>query len=144
VVAAGYSATHSHSNDPLICAAGIASLDIIEAEDVPAKARKIGAQMHERLASHMQRYEMIGDIPRARPAHRHRARPRPAPARSRRRRKAARSAPIAFERGLIFSLRRNGSVLRFVPPATTTPNQIDHAMDILGEALEQVSAKGAR
>jgi len=24
------------------------------------------------------------------------------------------------------------------------PNQIDHAMDILGEALEQVSAKGAR
>src|SRR6267143_397308 len=56
VVASGYAATHSHSNDPLICAAGIASLDIIEAEDVPAKARKIGAQMHERLASHMQRY----------------------------------------------------------------------------------------
>src|SRR6266446_3497537 len=57
VVAAGYSATHSHSNDPLICAAGIASLDIVEEEDVPAKARRIGAHMHERLASHMQRYE---------------------------------------------------------------------------------------
>jgi 2,2-dialkylglycine decarboxylase (pyruvate) len=143
VVAAGYSATHSHSNDPLICAAGIASLDIIEAEDVPAKARKIGAQMHERLASHMQRYEMIGDI-RGRgqltgiELVRDRASKEPAAEEGRA------IGAYCFERGLIFSLRRNGSVLRFVPPATTTPNQIDHAMDILGEALEQVSAKGAR
>jgi 2,2-dialkylglycine decarboxylase (pyruvate) len=44
-----------------------------------------------------------------------------------------------FEQGLIFSLRRNGSVLRFVPPATTTPDQIDRAMDILGAAIEAVS-----
>ena len=43
VVASGYAATHSHANDPLICAAGDASLDVIEQEDVPAKARRIGA-----------------------------------------------------------------------------------------------------
>jgi 4-aminobutyrate aminotransferase-like enzyme len=30
-------------------------------------------------------------------------------------------------------------VLRFVPPATTTPDQIDRAMDILGGALEAIS-----
>ncbi|HYB54793.1 MAG TPA: aminotransferase class III-fold pyridoxal phosphate-dependent enzyme, partial [Alphaproteobacteria bacterium] len=47
---------------------------------------------------------------------------------------------ICFERGLIFSLRRGGSVLRFVPPATTTADQIDHAMNILGNALEAASA----
>jgi 4-aminobutyrate aminotransferase-like enzyme len=40
-------------------------------------------------------------------------------------------------------LRRDGSVLRFVPPATTTPDQIDRAMDILGEALDRVSAGAA-
>src|SRR5260221_2257893 len=143
VVAAGYSATHSHSNDPLICAAGIASLDIVEEEDVPAKARRIGAHMHERLGAHMQRYEMIGDI-RGRcqltgvELVRDRAGKEPATDEGRA------IGAYCFERGLIFSLRRNGSVLRFVPPATTTPNQIDHAMDILGEALEQVSAKGAR
>ena len=45
-----------------------------------------------------------------------------------------------FERGLIFSLRRGGSVLRFVPPATTTPGQIDQAMDLLGAVLDEVSA----
>jgi len=32
-------------------------------------------------------------------------------------------------------------VLRFVPPATTQPDQIDRAMDILGEAIEGASAK---
>jgi 2,2-dialkylglycine decarboxylase (pyruvate) len=139
VVAAGYSATHSHSNDPLICAAGIASLDIVAEEDVPAKARRIGAQMHERLAAHMQRYEMIGDI-RGRgqligvELVRDRAGKEPATDEGRA------IGAYCFERGLIFSLRREGSVLRFVPPATTTPDQIDRAMDILGEALERVSA----
>jgi len=142
VVAAGYSATHSHSNDPLICAAGIASLDIVEEEDVPAKARRIGAHMHERLGAHMQRYEMIGDI-RGRgqltgvELVRDRAGKEPATEEGRA------IGAYCFERGLIFSLRRNGSVLRFVPPATTTPDQIDHAMDILGEALERVSVKRA-
>jgi len=46
---------------------------------------------------------------------------------------------LCFASGLIFSLRRGGSVLRFVPPATTTPDQIDHAMDVLGSALEEAS-----
>ncbi len=46
---------------------------------------------------------------------------------------------LCFGRGLIFSLRRGGSVLRFVPPATTTQGQIDRAMDLLGDALEEVS-----
>jgi len=38
------------------------------------------------------------------------------------------------------SLRRNGSVLRFVPPATITESQIQQFADILGRALETVSA----
>jgi 2,2-dialkylglycine decarboxylase (pyruvate) len=141
VVESGYAATHSHSNDPLICAAGIASLDVIEGEDVPAKARKIGAQMPERLEAHMQRYEMIGDV-RGRgqltgiELVRDRQSKEPATDEGRA------IGRYCFEHGLIFSLRRNGSVLRFVPPATTTADQIDSAMDILGDALERVSSKG--
>jgi 2,2-dialkylglycine decarboxylase (pyruvate) len=46
-----------------------------------------------------------------------------------------------FDNGLIFSLRRNGSVLRLVPPATTTEGQIDSAMDLLGKAIESVAPK---
>jgi 2,2-dialkylglycine decarboxylase (pyruvate) len=139
VVTSGYAATHSHSNDPLICAAGIASLDIIAEEDVPAKARKIGAQMRDRLDALMQRYEMIGDI-RGRGQltgielvrDRHRKEPATEEGRA--------IGRYCFEQGLIFSLRRNGSVLRFVPPATTTEDQIDRAMDLLGAALEEVAA----
>jgi 2,2-dialkylglycine decarboxylase (pyruvate) len=142
VVSEGYAATHSHSNDPLICAAGIASLDVIAQEDVPAKARRIGAHMRERLETFMQRYEMIGDI-RGRgqligvELVRDRASKTPATEEG----KAI--GRMCFERGLIFSLRREGSVLRFVPPATTTPGQIDWAMDRLGEALEAASTGAA-
>lgn len=139
VVASGYAATHSHSNDPLICAAGVASLDVVEEEDVPAKARRIGAQMRERLEALMQRYEMIGDI-RGRgqltgvELVRDRQSKEPAAEEGRA------IGQRCFAAGLIFSLRRNGSVLRFVPPATTTPDQIDRAMDILDAALEAESA----
>ena len=138
VVSDGYAATHSHSNDPLICAAGVASLDVVEGEDVPAKARRIGAQMLERLQALMQRYDMIGDI-RGRgqltgiELVRDRQTKEPATDEGRR------IGKLCFGRGLIFSLRRGGSVLRFVPPATTTPDQIDRAMDLLGAAIEEVS-----
>ena len=143
VVASGYAATHSHSNDPLICAAGVASLDVVEQEDVPAKARTIGKQIGERLQALQQRYELIGDI-RGRgqltgvELVRDRHSKEPATEEGRR------IGKHCFEQGLIFSLRRNGSVLRFVPPATTTPDQIDRAMDILGGALEAVSSSRDR
>jgi 2,2-dialkylglycine decarboxylase (pyruvate) len=139
VVEDGYAATHSHSNDPLICAAGIASLDVIEQEDVPAKARAIGTHMRERLDAMMQRYEMIGDI-RGRGQligvelvrDRHSKTPATTEGRA--------IGRLCFESGLIFSLRRDGSVLRFVPPATTTSEQIDWAMDLVQQAIEAASS----
>ena len=44
-----------------------------------------------------------------------------------------------LENGLIFSLRRGGSVIRFVPPFTTTPAQMDLAAEILDNALKEVT-----
>jgi 2,2-dialkylglycine decarboxylase (pyruvate) len=135
VIRSGYAATHSHANDPLICAAGVASLDVIRDEDVPAKARKIGAHMRERLEVLAQRYELIGDI-RGRgqlmgiELVRDRYTKEPATAEGRS------IAKRCFENGLIFSVRREGSVLRFVPPASTTEGQMDAAMDVLGKAVE--------
>ena len=112
---------------------------MIEQEDTPAKARAIGAQMRERLDALMQRYDMIGDI-RGRGQLIGVELVRDRHARSRQPRRGATIGRLCFEAGLIFSLRREGSVLRFVPPATTTPSQIDWAMDRLGDALEAVSA----
>lgn len=142
VVSQGYAATHSHANDPLICAAGIASIDVIQNEDVPAKARRIGSHIRERLDGLQQRYEMIGDI-RGRGQltgielvrDRHSKEPATDEGRA--------IGQYCFGHGLIFSIRRNGSVLRLVPPATTTPDQIDQAIDILGDAIEIASSRKA-
>ena len=134
VVESGFINTHSHSNDPLACAAGIASLDVIEGEDMPAKARAIGARFKGHLETLAQRYEQIGDV-RGRGLllgielveDRHS-------------RKAAEALGQAvsrhcFEHGLIFSQRRHGSVLRFVPPMSTTDVQLDRAAQLLDDAF---------
>jgi 2,2-dialkylglycine decarboxylase (pyruvate) len=143
VVASGFIATHSHSNDPLTCAAGIASLDVIEHEDVPAKARAIGERFKGHLMALAQRHEQIGEV-RGRgmllgiELVEDRESRRPA--------KALGQAihRWCFEQGLIFSQRRGGSVLRFVPPATTTPEQLDRAADILDGALRAAIDAQAR
>ena len=134
VVESGFINTHSHSNDPLACAAGIASLDVIEGEDMPAKARAIGARFKGHLGALAQRHEQIGDV-RGRGLllgielveDRHSRRPAQALGQAVYR--------YCFERGLIFSQRRQGSVLRFVPPMSTTDAQLDRAAELLGDAF---------
>jgi 2,2-dialkylglycine decarboxylase (pyruvate) len=134
VVETGFINTHSHSNDPLACAAGIASLDVIEGEDMPAKAGSIGARFKGHLEALAQRYQQIGDV-RGRGLllgielveDRHSRKPAYALGQSVYRH--------CFERGLIFSQRRQGSVLRFVPPMTTTDEQLDRAAQLLDDAF---------
>ena len=117
-----------HSFDTVI------SLNVIEQEDVPAKACAIGERFKGHLMALAQRYEQIGDV-RGRGMllgielveDRESRTPAKALGQAVHRR--------CFEQGLIFSQRRGGSVLRFVPPATTTPEQLDRAADILDGAL---------
>ena len=45
---------------------------------------------------------------------------------------------LCLENGLILSVRRQGSVFRFVPPFTTTKDQLDQAAEILDHALGMV------
>ena len=139
VTADEFIVTHSHSNDPLACAAGIASLDVVEQDRVPEKARKLGGYLKAKLQGLADRFELIGDV-RGRGllqgielVH---SRETKEPATD----AGPRIAAHALREGLIFSVRREGSVLRFVPPATTTEAQIDHAMAIVADALEAVSA----
>jgi 2,2-dialkylglycine decarboxylase (pyruvate) len=134
VVETGFINTHSHSNDPLACAAATASLDVIEGENMPAKARAIGARFKGHLEALAQRYEQIGDV-RGRGLligielveDRHSRKPAYALGRA--------VGRYCFERGLIFSQRRDGSVLRFVPPMSTTEAQIDRAAQLLDDAF---------
>ncbi|MEU5425634.1 aspartate aminotransferase family protein [Streptomyces olivoreticuli] len=138
VVGTGLTVTRSHSNDPLLCAAGSASIDIVVEEDVPAKARALGDRLREHLTALMERYDIIGDL-RGRGMlvgvelveDRDTKEPAFGTGNEIGRR--------CFEAGLIFSVRRGGSVLRFVPPASTTLDQIDQGMETLAKVLEEVS-----
>ncbi|MYE06075.1 MAG: aspartate aminotransferase family protein [Chloroflexi bacterium] len=136
VVADEFIVTHSHSNDPLACAAGTATLDVLEQEDLAAKARERGDYLKSKLNQLAERFRIVGDV-RGRgllqgiELVRDRASKEPATT------EGGEIAQRCLDAGLIFSVRREGAVLRFVPPASTSEDQIDRAMDILEDALSE-------
>ena len=138
VVEEEFIVTHSHSNDPLACAAGRATLDTLEGEGLAGVARRLGDRLKLKLQGLAERFEIVGDV-RGRglllgiELVRDRETKEPATTEGRA------IAQRCLENGLIFSLRREGSVLRFVPPASTTEEQIDEAAAILEDALAEVS-----
>ena len=137
VVEEEFIVTHSHSNDPLACAAGRATLDTLEGEGLADVARRLGSRLKSRLQALAERFEIVGDV-RGRglllgiELVRDRETKEPATTEGRA------IAQRCLENGLIFSVRREGSVLRFVPPASTTEEQIDEAARILEDALAEV------
>jgi 2,2-dialkylglycine decarboxylase (pyruvate) len=131
----GFSTGHSHSSDPLACAAGIASIDEIVENDLPKRAVEIGQRWQANTRALAQRYEVIGDI-RGRgllqgiELVRDRYSKEPAAE------LAADVYRYGLEHGLMFSVRgKFKNVLRFVPPFTTTDAQLDQATEILEAAL---------
>ena len=134
VAETGMVVAHSHSNDPLPCNAAIASIEVILEEGLVDVARKIGEYWRGHLETLAQRHELIGDI-RGRGLLQgvefvtERATRNPAY-------EAGRNiGRWCLENGLIVSVRRGGSVIRFVPPFTTTEDQMDLAAEILDHAI---------
>ena len=128
---------HSHSNDPMPCNAAIASIDIITEEILVDVAQRIGAYWREHLERLAKKHDIIGDI-RGRGLLQgielvlDRQTRQPAYDLGR---AIGRSC---IDNGLILSVRRNGSVFRFVPPFTTTVAQLDEAASILDHAISKV------
>ena len=137
-VANGYFATRSHASDPILCAAGTESLNIVVEEDLPAEAARIERRIKDAFAAMATEVELIGDV-RGRgvllgielvtdrdvktPANAH----------------AQQILTQCLENGLIFQLRgARGmfNVLRLVPPMTTTDDEVDRAMSIIYDALK--------
>ncbi|MCH8802422.1 MAG: aminotransferase class III-fold pyridoxal phosphate-dependent enzyme, partial [Chloroflexi bacterium] len=137
VSASGLVVGHSHSNDPMPCNAAIASIDIILEEMLVDVSQRIGAYWREHLERLAQKHEIIGDI-RGRGLLQgielvtDRLTREPAFQEGRA------IGRLCLENGLILSVRRSGSVFRFVPPFTTTEDQLDQAADILDHAITSV------
>lgn len=143
VAARNFVFMHSHTADPLACGAGLASLELILEEKLWERAAQLGDYWQGHLRRLAERYELIGDV-------RGRGliqgvelvwdRERKTPAFE----AGPRIAQLCLEQGLLCSVRRGGSVLRFVPPFTTTESQFDAAAETLEGAIRAVSGQHTR
>jgi 2,2-dialkylglycine decarboxylase (pyruvate) len=137
----GYFATRSHAADPILCAAGEASLHIVIEEEMAAKAARIEQRLHAALHTMAEQFELIGDI-------RGRGvlvgiefvtdREKKTPANA----EVGTIAEYCLDHGLIFQLRGTRgdlNVIRLVPPMTTTEAEVDRAMSILHDAIRAVA-----
>src|SRR5262245_59362360 len=137
----GYFATRSHATDPLLCAAGEESLDIVVEEDMAGKAARIEKRIKGALAEMAKQFELIGDI-RGRGVllgvefvtDREKKTPPNA--------EVGKIASQCLEHGLIFQLRGTQgdlNVIRLVPPMIATDAEIDRAMSIMRDAIAAVA-----
>jgi len=144
-VANGYFATRSHATDPMLCAAGSASIEVIVEERLPERAARIGDRIKAAFVEMAREFELVGDI-RGRGvllgielvADRESRVPVDA---------AAKAMLEHCERsGLILQLRGSGghrNVLRLVPPMSTSDDDVDRALDILRDGIAKaITAAG--
>ena len=136
----GYFATRSHATDPLLCAGGEESLNIIVDENLTDRAARIEKRIKRAFRKMAKEYELIGDI-------RGRGvllgielvtdREKKAPANA----ALKQIADYALKKGLIFQTRGTRgmqNVIRLVPPMTSTDEEVDRALSILYDAIRNV------
>lgn len=138
-VAGAYAFGHyTHEKNPVTAAAALATLDIIEREQLVENAAYVGAYALERLLEMKDRHRLIGDV-RGRGLLMgielvvDRATKTPASE------AAERVLYAAMSRGLSFKITM-GNVLTLTPPLITTRKQMGQALDILDLCLLEVAA----
>lgn len=139
----GYFATRSHACDPITCAAGVASIDIVQQEGLVERAAAIGARMQAALNEMMGEFDAIGEI-------RGRGvlygvelvndRKTRAPANE----LAKEVVRICEDRGLLVQGRGSHgrlNVIRLVPPMVSTDREVNEGLGILRDALREAISK---
>jgi 4-aminobutyrate aminotransferase len=127
--------------NPIGCAAGVASLTVIEEEHLVEKSAELGSYLLKRLREFQNRHELIGDV-------RGKGlmigvelvsdRETKAPATK----VTERIVNEALKRGVYFaSGGRYGNVLKISPPLVITKEQIDFALEVLDKALKMAEKK---
>ena len=124
--------------NPVSCAAAIANLDVMRDEDLPGAAAKRGVQFMARLRAIQEKYPMVGDVrglglmigvelvkDAAKTA---------AVTEAKRVRELCREAGVLVGVGGVLA-----NVIRIQPPLVITPAEVDHACDVIENAIRQVA-----
>jgi 4-aminobutyrate aminotransferase/(S)-3-amino-2-methylpropionate transaminase len=133
----------TYGGNPVACAAALASIETMEADDLAGRAREIEGILKARLGELSEKYEQVGEV-RGRGAmiamELVEDRVTKAPA-------AALTGAVnnaCHERGLVtLTCGTLGNVFRFLPPLTISDDLLNEGMDIFAEAFaEAVAAIG--
>jgi 4-aminobutyrate aminotransferase len=129
---------YTHEKNPVACAAGLATIAYIEKHGLAEHARELGAYAVERLKTIMERHALIGDVrgiglflgvelvkDRA--------------TRERAIDEAEAVMYAALSRGLSFKLTM-GNIITLTPALTITRKEMDRALDILEESINEVAS----
>jgi 4-aminobutyrate aminotransferase/(S)-3-amino-2-methylpropionate transaminase len=130
--------------NPAACEAALAVLEIIETENLCARANQLGDRFRRRAAQWQSRWELLGDV-RGLGAMQAielvRSRQTRAPADE----ETKQIAQYCYEHGVILiTAGTYGSVIRLLMPLVVTDAQMDEALDVIESALATVcNKKGA-
>ena len=125
--------------NPVVMAASEATLKVMQRENIPERAEKLGKRLRGHLEEMQERYPLIGDVRgkglmQAIELVEDRDTKEPAP------KKLMALMEATKERGLLMGKAGNyGNVVRFAPPMLISEADIDEGMRILDEALAEVS-----
>ena len=128
---------YTYSGHPLACAAALAVLDIVEAEDLPGNAARVGARLLAQLQPLSERHAVVGEVRGkglmiALDLVSDRASRQPVdPAAGH----AARIAEAARREGVL--VRPVGSKIILSPPLTLTAHEAGHMAEVLDIALSR-------
>jgi len=127
---------YTHEKNPAACAAGLATIEVIEEEGLLAHVRSLGAYTQERLSEMKGRHRIIGDVrglglligielvkdrgTRERAAD-----------------EAERVMYGALAKGLSFKLTM-GNIITLSPPLTITREEMDRALEILDSCFAEL------
>jgi 4-aminobutyrate aminotransferase / (S)-3-amino-2-methylpropionate transaminase / 5-aminovalerate transaminase len=129
----------TYGGNPLACAAALAVIEAMEAEDLPARAARMGERIRTRFCEWAVRHPCIGDvrglgamIAMELVSDRNTKTPDKA--------LTGRLLAAALERGLILlSAGTYGNVIRVLAPLTTPDAVLDEGLDVMERALEAVA-----
>jgi len=127
---------YTHEKNPVLCAAALATIEVIEREGLVERAATLGAHALARLAEMAGRRRLVGDcrgLGLLLGVELVRDRETREPARD----EADRVMYLALARGLSFKVSA-GNVLTLSPPLTISRDELDQALDIVDECLAAV------
>lgn len=130
---------YTHEKNPVACAAALATLRIIESENLAEHAAEVGRRALERMRRMMDHHPLIGDV-RGLGLLMGIELVKDRVSRERAVDEAEEVMYAALSRGLSFKLTM-GNILTLTPALTITAEEMDRALDIIEECLEEIEKR---